>query len=120
MQNLESKVLNISNSQDTMQDHTNYLKSILQGNKQGSKASMRIFSATTTRVGDSNLAQTPMNADNELSVSGVYLRPNKRVSSASPGKQRIYHQKRKHNIPTSFSSTLSITETPTHMHNKAV
>jgi hypothetical protein len=116
LQNLESKVLSISNSQETIQDHSNYLKSILETNsKQGSKGSVRMYSAMTTRAGESNMVVTPQNAELDLSVSGVYLKQGKRVASASAGKQRIYQQRRRHNIPTSFSSTLTITDTPTHM-----
>jgi hypothetical protein len=112
IKNLESRMMSISSSQDNIQDQAVFLKNILQAAGPGSKNSIRMNSTLGTRTGDSAVGTTPVHGDHELTVSGVYFKPNKRVASASPGKQKVLNVNRKYRIPTSFSSTLSITETP--------
>lgn len=118
LKQLETKMLSISCSQDTIADQTVYLRSMLQFNKPSSKTSMKPSSTPATKAIHGDISGVSQLLDSDLSVSGVYLRPNKRVSSASPGKKRVHSQQRKHRIPTSFSSTLSITETPLFFINK--
>ena len=118
MKALESKVLNISCSQDSIADQTGYLRSLLQFNKPSSKNSIKGSSTAATKALLGEATNSSQIIDSELSVSGIYLKPNKRVSSASTGKKRIYSQQRKYRIPTSFSNTLSITETPLLLFNK--
>lgn len=119
IKNLENRMMNISSSQENIHDQTVYLKNILQFAKPSS-ASVRMSSTMGTRTGDTGVGVTPNLAESDLTVSGVYFKPGKRVSSASPGKKRVFNLNRKHRIPTSFSSTLSITETPSLCFNKHV
>lgn len=119
IKNLENRMLNISSSQDNIHDQTVYLKNILQFAKPSS-ASVRMSSTVGTRAGDTGVGVTPNLGESDLTVSGVYFKPGKRVSSASPGKKRVFGLNRKHRIPTSFSNTLSITETPSLCLHKPV
>ena len=112
MKMLENKMLSISCSQESMTDQTVYLRSILQNNNPLNRTSTKPLSTAPTKGLQSDTGNQSQVIEPELSVSGVYLRPNKRVSSASPGKQRVYHTQKKHRIPTSFSNTLSINESP--------
>lgn len=112
IKNLENRMLSISNSQDSIQDQAVFLKNMLKVAKPGSKTSIRMNSTVGTRTGDTAVGTSPVNIDGELTVSGIYFKPSKRVASASPGKQKVLNVNRKYRIPTSFSNTLSITETP--------
>ncbi|OMJ78808.1 hypothetical protein SteCoe_21290 [Stentor coeruleus] len=119
IQQLENRMLNISSSQDNLQDQAVYLRSMLQSNRPTSKTTFKMSSTAATRIMDQT-ANTSQVMENDLNVSGFYLKPSKRVASANPGKQRIFSNGRKHHIPTSFSSSLSCNDSPQIWFNKGM
>lgn len=116
-QNLENKLNAILTNQETTQDQMN-IRQIYQFNNPTSKTSMKLSSTSATK-GIESTPNVLQNIESELSVSGVYLKPNKRVSSACPNRKKIYGLRAKHSIPTSFSNTLSVNESPNLWLNKA-
>lgn len=110
IQQLENKMASITSSQDSLQDQALYIKTML--NAPNNKSAVKMLSNT----GRKSLDQKTNEID--LNVSGLYIKPNKRVASASPKKQRIYGMRHKRNIPTSFSSAFSHNESPILWSNK--
>jgi hypothetical protein len=112
VKDLENKIVSFS-VQETSQEHL-YPKP----GPQYSRFSSRSIVHGSAYIGkDTNASQI---IESNLSVNGTYLRPNKRIASASPSKQSTYTKPRNQKAIGSFSNSFSLNESPVIWSTKVI